>query len=268
MPVASEAMTVAVEAPSPPVAEAAMMAPPRAAAAPLPEQAEARKKSLPLSTPSRTMPDAAVAGSPPSAEVPKLEAYEPALHARSAAKAAAPLMAESEMKADDDAWQPARYHGLQLGSVTVAEWQRRIGHPAVTSAPSGDARLAVDVMTGAKPEEEPQLEYGPGIDPRGRLRAELDPQRQRVGQVILELTPALTLQVVEQAEALSGTARRESESALLSDRTACREARAPGPDQGRVASLVYPERGIELRLDGDGRVTEIRYLAMRPKLVC
>ncbi|WP_295680632.1 hypothetical protein [uncultured Nevskia sp.] len=268
LPVASEAMAVTVETPPPPAPEAAMMAPPHAAAAPLPEQAEARKKSLPSAKPSRVMPDAAVAGSPPPPEALKPEASQQALRARSAAKAAAPLMAESEAKADDVAWRPARYRGLQLGNVTVAEWQRRIGHPAVTSAPSGNARLAADAMTPAKPVAEPQLVYGPGIDPRGSLRAELDPQRQRVDTVILELTPALTLQDVEQAEALSGTARQESESALLSDQTACREARAPRPDQGRVASRVYPERGIELRLDGDGRVTEIRYLAVRPESAC
>jgi len=86
--------------------------------------------------------------------------------------------------------------------------------------------------------------------------------------VILHLTSALPLRDVEQAEALSGAARQESESALLSDRTACREARAPGPDQGRVATRVYPERGIELKLDGDGRVTEIRYLATQPQPAC
>jgi len=245
------------------------MAAPRAAVAPLPKQAEARKKSLPSSTPSRAMPDAAAAGSPPPpAETSEAEAYEPALRAQSAAKAAAPLLAESKARADVDAWQPARYRGLQLGAVTVAEWQHGIGHSAVTSAPSEDARLAADAMTAAKPEAEPRLEYGPGIDPRGSLRAELDPQRQRVDTVVLELKPALPLQDVEQAEALSGTTRPESQSAPRSNQTACREARPSGPDQGRVISRVYPERGIELRLDEGGRVTEIRYLAARPQPSC
>ena len=265
LPVASEAMAVAEQAP-PPVPAQEMSAP-GAAAAPMPERAEARKKPAPLPKPSRAIPDAAIAGSPPvPVEAAKPEAHEPALRARSAAKAAAaPRLAESAARADDDAWQPARYRGLQLGAVTVAEWQRRIGHPVVTSAPSGDARLAADAM---KPEPEPQLEYGPGIDPRGRLRAELDPQRQQVDTVILELQPALPLQDVERVDALSGTAWQESQSALPFNRTACRELRAPEPEQGRVATRVYPERGVELKLDGDGRVTEIRYLAARPKVAC
>lgn len=263
-PVASEAMAVADQAPSP--APAQEMSAPGAAAAPMPERAEARKKPAPLQKPSRAMPDAAIAGSLPApVEAAKPEAYEPALRARSAAKAAAPQLAESAASTDDDAWQPARYRGLQLGVVTVAEWQRRIGPPVVTSAPSGDARLATGAM---KREAKPQLEYGPGIDPRGGLRAELDAAQQRVDAVILELQPALSLQDVERAEGLSGSPGQESESALPSDQTACREARAATPDRGRVASHVYPQRGIELRLDADGQVIEIRYLAARPEVAC
>lgn len=264
LPVASEAMAVAEQAPPPVPAEE--MSASGAAAAPIPERAEAEKKPAPPPKPSRAMPDTAIAGSPPApVEAARPEAYEPALRPRSAAKAAAPRLAESAARADDDAWQPARYRGLQLGAVTVAEWQRQIGHPVVTSAPSGDARLVADAM---KREAEPQFEYGPGVDPRGVLRAELDPQRQRVDTVILELQPALSLQDVEQAEGLSGSPGQESESALPSDQTACREARAATSDQGRVTSRVYPRRGIELRLDGDGQVTEIRYLAAPPKLAC
>ncbi|MDP3295924.1 MAG: hypothetical protein Q8M37_14475 [Nevskia sp.] len=268
MPPASAPITAALEA-QPPAPAAAEMPPPRAAAAPIPERAEAMEKSMQQSKSFRAMPDEAFAESPTA----PIEAPEPAARAQSAAKTADPLLAEAEShaKADDDAWQPARYRGLQLGTVTAAEWQRQIGHPAVMPAPSGDARLATDAMTGAmtgaKPEAAPQLDYGQGIDPRGSLRAELDPQ-QRVGTVTVELRPALLLQDVEQAEALSGTARRESQSAPPSDRTACRDARASELDEGRVGWRVYPERGIELRLDDQGRVTEIHYRAARPRSVC
>lgn len=111
------------------------------------------------------------------------------------------------------------------------------------------------------------LDYGQGTDPRGRLHTELDRQ-QWVVTMIVELLPALPLPEVEQAEALSGTVRWESPSAPPSDRTACHKARTPGPDQGTVAWRLYPERGIKRRLDKDGRVIEIRYLATRPQPGC
>lgn len=265
---AREAAPVAVEAP-PPASDVEASSPPEVTApAPrAPRAPRAPKLRAPAPEPHGAVPEAAaIAGSAP-APVVALEAE--ALADRAVQAEAARSMAAMKAASPPDVWQAARYQGLELGTATLADWQHQLDRPAVMSAPSGDARLSAKRKAEPLREVAPRLESGQQTDPRGRLRTRLDAQRQTVDAVLLELTPPLPLDDVERTEGLQGVVGEGGgEAARETDRSACRDGRAPAADQGRVMRRLYPERGLELRLDAAGRVTEIRYLATRPTQDC
>lgn len=266
VPVAArEAAPAVVEAP-PPVSDVEASSPPEVTA-PAPRAPRASKPRAPAPEPRGAVPEAAaIAGSAPALVVaPEAEA----LADRAVQAEAARSMAAMKAAPPPDVWQAARYQGLELGTATLADWQHQLGRPAVMSAPSGDARLSAKRKAEPLREMAPRLESGQQTDPRGRLRTRLDAQRQTVDAVLLELTPPLPLDDVERTEGLQGVVGEGGgEAARETDRSACRDGRAPAADQGRVMRRLYPERGLELRLDAAGRVTEIRYLATRPTQDC
>lgn len=163
---------------------------------------------------------------PPAAERAAAPASAPASAPVAAAKAAVV-----------EAWQPARYQGR-----TLAIWARDHEGPAtVTAAPSATGKIAAESMADAVENEGDVawIDYGSAVDPRGVLRGRLAADRQ-LALLSLNLSPALPLSVVEASEQLG-------------------RADAACADRRR-----YPAQGIELRLDAEGQVAEIRYHRLPP----
>ncbi len=218
--------------------------PPQALLAPpAPSTAAAGASLAPPAVPAAEIPPETASANPPDMNE---GVFVPSLPARRAKTTAEP-------------WQPARYRGQTLGTMTVADWQQRYGQPPVMSAPSADASMAPELSTAETRRR--RLDYGRSVDSRGVLFVRADEESQRIEVLSLRLAPALSLPQVEQAEGLPPAAPDRARSKpVAGDEAGCRDEVA-----GR---RLYPAQGIELRLDADGRVTEILYREARPATDC
>lgn len=217
--------------------------PPQALLAPpAPSTAAAGASLAPPAVPAAEIPPETASANPPDMNE---GVFVPSLPARRAKTTAEP-------------WQPARYRGQTLGTMTVADWQQRYGQPPVMSAPSADASMAPELSTA---ETRRRLDYGRSVDSRGVLFVRADEESQRIEMLSLRLAPALPLPEVEQAEGLPPAAPDRARSKPgAGDEAGCRDEVAE--------RRLYPAQGIELRLDADGRVAEILYREARPATDC
>lgn len=257
-PVVAAAVAPAVEPATAPPAEAKPQA---AVEAPLRTEAESERRASSAkherqtpalaSIPKPSAPVASALRAPPDTEIP-IEA--PSTNAPDISEEALmPPPPARRAKTATEPWQPARYHGQALGTITIADWQRRYGRPPVMSAPSADAKMPAEASI-AETRRQLRLDYGRSVDSRGVLFLQADEDGQRVETLSLRLEPHLPLPQVEQAEGLHAAVP------VAGGQAGCQ-------DEERRRRL-YPAEGIELRLDGDGQVAEILYRAGRPTIGC
>lgn len=249
-------------------------------------EAAARQAAIPLGpTTQRTPPPAAamvdapmpsdapqVARRPPAAAVPRSESRaerkaEPSVSAsaqamapraavaaetEAAGAAPAPVVPPSSPMAD--AWQPARYRGLLLGQATVDEVLRRHPLPEVDTATGASEALLPDGRRAHR-----LLDYGRGLDPRGRVRLYFDAGSEALASVDLVLDPPLALAAVQAMEGLVGEGRPGA-----AEVAPCPASRTPPGESGEQSVWPqvrsWPAQGVQLLLAGPDRVIELHYL--------